>query len=360
VIALGLVLGLPPCAGGEISAEARPQPPAHTPDAAPVPRDAGARDAGARDAGTRRDAGMQGGAMSDDLPTESLDALLARARNRNGAFVPATAGELKRIALAANKLLAALDARTSITTLRATFAAEGFELVHTRLGSSPAVAIIEAMGHQTGRGFYVLREEAGERDFIVQVPHSFYDEHTLPIGLAVASLAGRALFVNTVYRYASGAPPAGGKVDESASAGEPAASDLAHQTETVWQAISASALARFPTTTLLQLHGFADRVDPLYANTAVVVSPSIVTRSTADATALAGRLGMLLMPLEVRLYPRDIDMLGATLNKQAELVAAHPAAGFLHVEMSRSLRKRLAGEATLLERFAAAVVERSE
>jgi hypothetical protein len=369
VIALGVLLGLVCCGGRVTRTAAAPEKPravvgeqrdagSLAPD---VPRDGGQRDAAGVHTTSPHDAGVR-----DNMATESLDALLARARDRSGKFVPATPAELKRVAAAVNKLLRGLAAHKSLAPVRKALAKEHFELVRTRLGSAPALAMVEAGDHRQGRGFYVFSENASERAPIVQVPHSFYDEDTLPIGLAVASRGARALFVNTVHRYASGAPAAKGgdaspargpaHLDESANSAEAAASsDLAHQTESVWQVLSECLLARFPASTIIQLHGFADKADPEHLNTAVVVSPSVVKQSETDAVALAARLGSTLAPLEVRLYPRDTKLLGATKNKQAQLSAAHPPAGFMHIEMSRTLRKRLVAESALLESYVRAV-----
>jgi len=299
-----------------------------------------------------------------ELPSEPLSALLAKARRRNGEYRTPTADELKATRAAADQLLDAISHAAPLDAAAAALARLHLTLVKTTLEGAPALAVVEEPGHRQGRGLYVFRNGATGAELgaalVIQVPHSFFDEDTLAIGLALSARA-RALFVNTVHRYPGGVLPAGGVDDEEA--GDPAAgspgpaspADLAHQTESVWQVMTASALQHLPGLTVVQVHGFADRPAAAPFDADMVVSPSIVRAGKAEAGAQVTRLRAALPGARVALYPRDARVLGGTTNAQARLLAKQPQAVFLHLEIARSLRRKLATNAALRADFVKAV-----
>ena len=63
---------------------------------------------------------------------------------------------------------------------------------------------------------------------------------------------------------------------------------------------------------------------------------------------------------DVKRFPEQTKELGATTNAQGKLLRSLAAATFVHVEMSASLRKRLAAEAALREQLAAALFDTSD
>ena len=290
---------------------------------------------------------------------QSLEALLATARARKGQYVAEAPARLGRTRTAVNVLLDALKHEQPLDRAGAALAAVHLRLVRTELGGGAAVAVVEEPSHREGRGIFVWRCGALAHERIVQVPHSFFDEDTLPIGLAAAAAGARALFVNTVHRYPGGIAPTQAVGEEESGAedsGErPSPADLAHQTETTWQIMTLGALEHFAPIVLLQLHGFADRGDAAHAGEGVVVSPSVVDAGKQAAKHVVARLARALTGVGVCLFPRDTRVLGGTRNAQARLLASHDSGVFLHVEIARTVRRRLASDEVLRGAFVDAV-----
>ncbi len=279
----------------------------------------------------------------------ALESILDLARERNRKYDPPTPEALEATQRLASAL-AADAARGTVTPQTLELAKQTpFDLVPTHLGASSAVAVVERAGHRGGGGVYVVK--CGARGpWVVQVPHSFYDEGTLPVGLAVAAKDQvGALFVNTVHRY-EGAPPPRRGDDESDGAG--ARADLAHQEASHFQRFTA-AFVSSAESTVLQVHGFSSL-------TGLPDAQAVISDGSGSApehvTALQARLAATLKgKSHVLVYPRDVRKLGATTNVQGGLVR-QSRARFLHLEMSRALRDRLVSDAAARTEFAAAVV----
>jgi hypothetical protein len=235
------------------------------------------------------------------------------------------------------RLLAARDV-AALDAIRADAAKIGFEIVEPP--ELAGTAILREVGSKRhGGGAYVVRLGSTSR-LIVQAPHTFYDEGTLPIACAYfARSQARALFINTVHRY-KGAP-------EDARGQYPA--DVAHAPATHFQAATEATAAACAPVTVVQLHGFATREPRARA----VVSTGekrhkgpIVERVSK---ALAGAAGAPILR-----YPDDTSELGATTNVQGTVVRA--AGGrFVHIEMDEGLRKDLQTDGALAARFFAAL-----
>jgi hypothetical protein len=218
-------------------------------------------------------------------------------------------------------------------------AAAGFEIVG--VPELPgAVLVRERPDAKRGGGAYLVRLGAASR-VIVQTPHSFFDEETLPLGCELLERAGaRALFVETAHRY-KGAVGSG----DAGDAGDAHPADVAHAPSSMFQAateglLQAPDLDRGARAIVVQIHGFATREGGF----AVVVSSgerrtgvALVDRVTR---ALTGALASAAPGAVVR-FPDDIDELGATSNVQGVVVRAAGGA-FVHLELSSTLRRELA------------------
>jgi hypothetical protein len=252
-------------------------------------------------------------------------------------FVAPTEDE--RVAMRAlfARLLAARD-DGAIGAARAEAAKTGLEIVEAP--EMPGTMVLrEVEGRRRGGGAYVVRFGSPSR-LVVQAPHTFYDEGTLPLACAYFSQAqGRALFVNTVHRY-RGAP-------QDAQGQHPA--DVAHAPATLFQAATEGAIQAINRITVVQLHGFGAR-DP---QARAVVSTGDKRAGTALVTRVAKALEGAVGPPVLR-YPEDTAELGATTNVQGAIVRA--AGGcFVHIEMDEGLRKDLQADATMRGRFFAAM-----
>jgi len=270
------------------------------------------------------------GSLGGDM-TLGCPAALVEAR-RDGAlpnrFVVPSQDERSRMRALMAHLLGA--APPSLADARTEAASFGFEIVDVPEHAG-LVVLREIASRRRGGGAYLLRLGSASR-LVVQAPHTFYDEGTLPLACDLFDRSGaRALFINTVHRY-KGAP---------ADANGEHPSDVAHALETLFQSATEGAIAGVKGVVVVQLHGFATREPRARA----VVSSGerreenpFVARA---AEALEGAVGK-----PVLRYPRDTSELGATTNAQGMIVRA--AGGrFLHVEMDEGLRRDLGCDAAL-------------
>ncbi|HKO94416.1 MAG TPA: hypothetical protein VJU61_24850 [Polyangiaceae bacterium] len=219
----------------------------------------------------------------------------------------------------------------------------GFQLLQL---DNAVSLLVEQQDQRRGAGVVVLRQGTAQ-PWVIEVPHSFFDEGTLEIGLnAFAWSQARALLVNTVHRYRSlnGEAPDGSEADEDGAA----VSDVAHAEASFFLTAHAACVDGLGKVGVVQLHGFSDASAP---SADLVLSAA---GSNADPLPVERALERAL-DIRVAVYPTEIKKLGGTKNQQGRysITAARP---FLHVEMSRSLRKRLNNDPDQLRRFVAALL----
>jgi hypothetical protein len=248
-------------------------------------------------------------------------------------FAPPSAEACQRVRTLVAHLTKSLHAGAPPPVLIAEAKTAGLVLEPARDAAGELWVLHEPDGQRAGGGFYVFR--AGGSPLAIEAPHTFFDEGTGDIALALfARLKAGAMFCNTVHRYA---PAVGG--------GEHPA-DVAHASQTLFAAANQGLLDSVRWA-VVQVHGFGDK-QGLPADVKAVVSDGVAARA-ADApavrlrAALASRWGA----GNVRLYGVDADVLGATTNVEGK-VARQVGAVFLHVEMSASTRRMLVGDASTL------------
>ncbi len=273
-----------------------------------------------------------------------LDAVYAEARKYPHAafrFEPPDEARLGRLRALAAATVRALAPGPPPPALAERAAAEGLELATARDAAGEVWVLREPAGRREGTGLYAFRP--GGAPVCVQAPHTFFDEMTGPIALAVfADLRAACLFVNTVHRHA---PSAGGE----------GLADAAHAERTAWRAVAEGVLEAAPWP-MVQLHGFAER-DSLGPDVAAVVSDGGATRpADAPAVRLRAALARRLAPARVLLYGADVRELGGTTNVLAPRARA-AGVPFLHLELSAAARRRLRdGGAAPLSRSLAEVL----
>lgn len=204
--------------------------------------------------------------------------------------------------------------------------------------------LAEGAGKNRGAGAVALRV-AADAPIIVEIPHSFFDEGTLPIGIAVfEELGARALIVNTVHR--GGVGPDEQRMERARSG--TSESDVAHQAQSFFHQAHLELGRIWPKAHVVQLHGFRDEKVP---TAKIVVSAAGTSAITAPlARALNDALGV----GTARLYPEEVDQLGGTQNVQAQ-ASRDESRAFLHIEIAASLRTQMVRQKSLQERFARAL-----
>ena len=212
-----------------------------------------------------------------------------------------------------------------------------------RLLELPGVDLLaEQQAERRGAGVLVLR--SGEaQPWVIEVPHSFFDEGTLEIGInAFVWRRARALLVNTVHRYRALASAPNDDASDSDD-DDSSVSDVAHAEASFYLTAHAACVDNLGDVGIVQLHGFSDASA---GQADLVLSPA---GSRADPVPIARALERAL-GLRVAVYPTQIHKLGGTQNRQAHysISVSRP---FLHVEMSKSLRKQLTQDPERLRRF---------
>jgi hypothetical protein len=199
--------------------------------------------------------------------------------------------------------------------------------------------IAESPDKKRGAGFYVFRP-GNARPLLIEAPHTFYDRGTLELGLlAFERLDARALAINTVHR--SSGKTAEERAQDAESGDSP--SDLSHAKRSFFSTFHGALIEAEPELAVVQIHGFRDE---RAQGTDVIVSAS-GTRGNARGVAAALRE---VVPGRVRLFPDEIDILGGTQNAQAA-ISRERKSGFVHLEISGTLRGRLKDDEALAARF---------
>jgi hypothetical protein len=197
----------------------------------------------------------------------------------------------------------------------------GLELVHGSDEAGELWIVREPAGRRGGDGLYALRP--GGFPVCVQAPHTFFDEGTGDVAVALfRTLGASCLSVNTVHRREV---------------------DVAHAEASVFLAATEGLVAgaRWP---IVQVHGFGK-------NPAVPAGVVAVVSEGTRTPRLALRLQALLSRDHGRvlLFPRDTRALGATTNREGHCARA-AGVGFLHLEMSMAWRRTLRTEVAPLAR----------
>lgn len=198
-----------------------------------------------------------------------------------------------------------------------------------------ALLLAELPTHRRGGGAYLFRLDSRSTT-LVQAPHTFFDEGTLPLSCDLFQRAkAAALFIDTAHRFKAA------EVDEHGA--YPA--DVAHAADSLYQAATEGALQALSPVTVVQLHGFG----PRESGAAVVLSAGTSQPDSRLPTRARERLAPLVAGPVVR-FPDECQELGATSNVQGAIVRA--AGGrFLHIEMSAVLRQSLLSDPALRGRY---------
>ncbi len=181
-----------------------------------------------------------------------------------------------------------------------------------------------------GRGFFAVNSRASHNR-LLQAPHADSDLYTGKIASRLFLEGGfKAAQWNTVKRDIS---------------------DMAHTPNTYWQAFTQAFARQYPDGKIIQLHGFEQDRRKTNAGEAsdMILSaghnlPPLWLQQTA--ACLKQRF-----PARVSLYQLDVKELGGTTNVQGQLLRSLGHDGFLHIEMSKNMRKELLDNADARKLF---------
>jgi hypothetical protein len=177
---------------------------------------------------------------------------------------------------------------------------------------------------------------------MLQAPHRFHDHFT---GTVTARLFADGLGVGAFDAAIWNTVPRSYRQD-----GRRMNADLAHISSTYFNAFTRAFATVHPGSRVVQLHGYdVMRRRPGRARASVAIVSAGVREPSDDARSVARCLSDRLSPEVVLLYPDDTLELGATTNQNAAALRETGHNGFVHLELSRSLRLRLLQEAELRE-----------
>lgn len=217
---------------------------------------------------------------------------------------------------------------------RDALAALGFIPSRVRLDAGGTAQVVaDTPGDIAGRGYFLVGEDAAP--LLVQAPHRFKDLDTGAILMEIAAaMPLRAAAWNVVPR----------RTPDDRVRGE---ADLAHVDVSYFNAFTRAFARTHSNGVVIQLHGFATekRRTRSGRRAAVIVSNGTETlagpaRRVRDCLARA-------LPGPVMGYGEDVFELGATTNRNAAALRSIGFDRFVHVELSRDLRRRLLAEPRL-------------
>jgi hypothetical protein len=218
----------------------------------------------------------------------------------------------------------------------------------------PLWVLVEPLDDRAGRGSYVFRlgpiePSKPSTEYLLQAPHARHDKHTGSIALSLFAEADgrpvRALFVNSVHRYAQSDGTRGKRIPARANPADPAHREDHPLARATARVLEAHKLA------LVQLHGFegGEQLD----DPQIIVSSGRAQPTKADSGTLV-RLRAAFPELEVAQFGVDTDRLGATTNVQGQ-AARTSRRCFVHIEADAAVRWSLRNDREARRRFAGAL-----
>lgn len=202
---------------------------------------------------------------------------------------------------------------------------------------SGCLLLREPAGRHEGTGWYLIGPPSDVGPAL-QLPHAFRDLDTGRVGLAlVREHPFVAAAWNSVPRDTPLAEAAG-------------TADLAHLEQTLFTSFTEALALSGRVTRLIQLHGFArgKRRTPQGHSSHLILSDG--TRVPGATVREAAACLRETVEPATRLYPVEVRELGGRTNVQGRIVRAL-GLPFLHVELSRELRRRLLEDAELRSRL---------
>jgi hypothetical protein len=248
--------------------------------------------------------------------------------NRKGHYVAPSRAEL----LQAERLfLRSFRGGEDLGELNSAWNKLNFDLFPYSIDEEQILVLREKAGYYQGRGFYAFRHRKAVPTAI-QAPHAFYDEHTRAIAARLfreSHVAATAW--NTLHRSIA---------------------DLAHSRDNYLDAFTRAFAAAHPTAMVVQIHGFAQekRKSEVAARADLIISGGTPDPSRwlqMGAAVFRQRFGH----GAVLLYPYEVSELGGTRNTQAAVLRSVNNTGFMHVEMSERLRRKLRSDQSVRREF---------
>ena len=199
-------------------------------------------------------------------------------------------------------------------------------------------ALSETDSRKSGRGFFLFPARSG-RDILLEIPHSFKDLYTGDIGLKLF-LEGQfaAAAWNTVPRYFTENKV---KID----------ADMSDLMETWFAAFTKAFASKYPKGHVIQLHGFARGKRKSLSGK---VSDMIISTGIHHPPPWLNSMDQCLeskFSAVINTFPLETKELGATQTSIGMVMRNMGHQGFLHIEISKAMRKALRDNAASREKL---------
>lgn len=278
-------------------------------------------------------------------------------------FAPTTPTEHEAVAKLVPALLeAAWSAMPPATPAKwqAAAAASGFHIDAWSIHGDRYWALVEARGRERGAGAYIFRvapRVQAEPTILLQAPHNFFDLGTGRLAADVFftprdGVRPRALFTNTIHRYQL--VPG----DKKKRRDNPA--DLAHNPEHAFTVATDAFAIAAGHARVIQLHGFGAREEIDGDGDVGAIAMVISAGTKAGSSPLSGAIAAAATKVfgtQVRRFPEDTSVLGATTNAQKRVLEKSRRGEFVHVEISSEVRKQLAASTELRAQLASVLFD---
>lgn len=221
--------------------------------------------------------------------------------------------------------------------LAAEWAGLGYSLVDNAAVDDGWMLLKEAVSPCRGAGIYLINLN-DSKPLVVQAPHAYQD---LLSGQITSGLLRKDVAVLAWNSAKRRLRIGDRKVD----------ADLAKRADSLFLALSRALARTHPDGRLVQIHGFDNKRRTTQAGASAAVILSSGSRwGTRSVASVAGCLQRVIDG-QVLVYPHQVTELGATKNIHGRTLRRYGHDGFVHLELNRQTRRRLAAEPSLLADF---------
>ena len=213
-----------------------------------------------------------------------------------------------------------------------------FRIIKLSLNQKNLLILAEEKTHQTGRGFYIFWQDKMAQD-VLQMPHSQKDLYTGEIGLSLfveGNFAAGAW--NTTARYYS-------------QDGKKISADLADFSQSYFIAFSKAFALCHSQGYIIQLHGFSSQKRKTQTGKK---SGFIISSGSWKHDRPLSKLDQCVeqkFSTKSSLYSFEINELGGTQNTIGIALRQMGHRGFVHLEINRSIRKKLLKSQSMREKL---------
>lgn len=221
----------------------------------------------------------------------------------------------------------------AIEDLQNRWASHNWQLLESPSGK--LFVVREHPDHQRGRGAYAFHTERKSR-IVLQAPHRYNDLMTGSIATKLFhEQAVSAIALNTIHRSAI---------------------DLSHTPLHFINAFTSAVIKVQPDVAIFQIHGFTNKDKTGAAKFAKIIISDSTKFPGRSARQSALELKTKFSAEHTRLFPIDVQQLGGTTNRQAEIAHGLGCPNFLHLELNREFREKLDTDASVRGSFFASLV----